>query len=255
MIRLLAPSVLIALLVVAPASSPAQSPTEHVAEGDSAYAARRAPEALQHYLAALAADSLNVGALTRASRVEAEIAEFDPDSTHRRTLLESAERHGRAAVARAPQNAEAHFALAQALGRIALTLPTTQRLPYATEIHSEALACLEVESQHAGCLHVLALWNAEYMRLGHFTRQMANMMTGGKLFANATWEEAERKLLAAIELEPHRAIHHLDLARIYLDQGKKGAARTELQAVVDAPVQDFNDERYQEEAREVLKGM
>ena len=237
------------LISTAPTAAPAQSAADHLSKGDAAHASRKAPEALRHYLAAIAADSTNADALWRASAVEAELSEFDPDSAHADTLLAAAERHARAAVALAPKSAPAHFALAQALGRKALRVPTTARLPYATEIHKEVTACLEIAPKNAPCLHVLGVWDAEYMRLGTFTREMANTMTGGKLFANATWEEAERNLKAAIEVEPKRAIHHLDLARIYRDQGKKAEAKKEYQAVLDAPLTDYNDEKYKEEAR------
>lgn len=240
------------LLATAPTAAPAQSAADHLAEGDAAHASRKASEALRHYLAAIAADSTSADALWRASAVEAELSEFDPDSAHADSLLAAAERHARAALALAPKSAHAHFALAQALGRKALRVPTTSRLPYATEIHKEALACLDLAPGNALCLHVLGVWCAEYMRLGHFTREMANAMTGGKLFANATWEEAERNLKAAIAAEPKRAIHHLDLARIYRDQGKAVEAKEEYQAVLDAPLSDYNDESYRAEAKAAL---
>ena len=255
MTRSLAAVAALAMALGAPASNRAQSVAQHIAAGDSAYAVRRTPDALQHYLAAVTADSTSAAALWRASRTEVELAEFESASELAQLLLKDAERQARTAITRAPKDAQTHFALAQALGRIALTLPTTERLPYATEVHQEAMACLEIAPKHAGCLHVLALWDAEYMRLGHFSREMANTMTGGKLFANATWVQAERNLLAAIKLEPKRAIHHLDLGRIYLDEGKKDAARAELQAVMRAPVQDYNDPRYLADAKAALEAL
>jgi tetratricopeptide (TPR) repeat protein len=241
-----------ALITAAPAAG-AQSAAGHVAKGDEAYASRSAPGALRHYLAAITADSTSTDALWRASAIEAELAEFEPDSARAGSLLASAERHARAAVSLAPKSVDAHFALAHALGRIALRVPATSRLPYATEIHQETLACLELAPGDARCLHVLGVWCAEYMRLGHFTRAMANTMTGGELFTNATWEEAERNLKAAIAAEPKRAIHHLDLARIYRDQGKEAEAKAEFQAVLDSPLMDYNDEKYKEEARVGVK--
>lgn len=243
----------LALALALPAAAHAQSAAKHMAEGDAAYADRRAPEALHHYLAAIAADSTDADALWRASRTETELAEYDSVTEHARSLLKDAERHARAAVAHAPKDAQSHFVLAEALGRIALTIPAMQRLPYATEIHKETTACLTIAPKHPGCLHVLALWDAEYMRLGHFTQEMANSMTGGKLFANATWEEAERNMLAAIAVEPTRAIHHLDLARIYADEGKKDSARAEFEATVKAPVRDYNDPHYQADAKAALR--
>ena len=198
---------------------------------------------------------MNGDALWRAARTESELAEYDSVLTDAARLREGAERHARAAVKKAPTNAQAHFALAAALGRIALTLPIVERLPYATEIHQEAGACLTLDAKHAGCLHVLALWAAEYSRLGSFSREMANTMTGGTLFATATWEGAERNLRKAIELEPQRAIHHLDLARMLSDQGKKDSARAELQAAMDAPSRDFNDVHYRADAADAMAAL
>jgi hypothetical protein len=251
--RSLVPVAALAIALVAPASSRAALVAQHIAAGDSAYTARRAPDALQHYLAALAADSASAAALWRASRTEVELAEFDADANHGHALLHEAEGHARMAVAIEPRNAHAHFALAQALGRIALAAPTMERLPFATEIHTEALDCLALAPKDAGCLHVLALWSAEYMRLGQFTREMANSMTGGKLFATASWPEAERNLLAAVKLEPMRAIHHLDLAKVYWAEGKKKDARAHFRAAASAPLQDFNDPYYRAEAKKALE--
>ncbi|HMA04282.1 MAG TPA: hypothetical protein VKP02_18080 [Gemmatimonadaceae bacterium] len=231
---------------------PAQSSAGHIAAGDSAYAALHAVDALHHYLAAMAKDSSSGDALWRAARTESELAEYDSVPGHADSLRSDAERHARAAAKKAPKNAQAHFALAVALGRTALTLPTVERLPFATEIRQEADSCLALAPKHAGCLHVLALWAAEYLRLGTFSRDMANTMTGGKLFATATWEEAESELRAAIELEPQRAIHHLDLARILADQGKTDSARVELRATIDAPTRDYNDPHYRAAASAAL---
>lgn len=237
-----------ALCAITVSALPAQRVAAHVAAGDSAYAALRDPDALRHYLAALTADSSNGDALWRAARTESELAEYDSVPGSAYSLRAHAERHARDAVSMAPKNAQAHFALAVALGRTALTISPVERLPYATGIHDEVGACLALAPKHAGCLHVLALWKAEYMRLGSFSRDMANTMTGGKLFASATWEEAEHDMRAAIELEPQRAIHHLDLARILSDQGKKDSARVELQAVLDSPTRDYNDPHYRADA-------
>ena len=231
---------------------PAQSVAAHLTAGDSAYAALRAPDALRHYLAALAVDSSSVDALWRAARTESVLAECDSEPARAAALRTDAERHARAAVRNGPKNAQAHFTLAQALGRAALAVPTLDRLPFASEVHQEVEACLALDPKHAGCLHARALWAAEYMRLGTFTRDMANTMTGGKLFATTSWEEAERDLRSAIAIEPRRAIHHLDLGRILASQGKFDSARVELEAVLHAPTLDYNDPHYRSEATSAL---
>jgi tetratricopeptide (TPR) repeat protein len=243
----------IALAGVLPAAVFPPGPTASIAKGDSAYLARKASEALTFYLAALAVDSTNSGASWRASRTEVELAEFDADSERTDAMLSSAVNHARSAVKSAPRSARAHFVLAMALGRVAQRIPKEERLPLATEVHTEVTTCLALAPRDAGCRHVLGVWQAEFMRLGTFTREIADRMSGGKLFAGATWEAAERNLRAAIAVEPQRAIHHLDLARIYRDAEKRTEAKSEFEAVLAAPLRDYNDERYKDIARKELQ--
>ncbi|MHB2033382.1 MAG: hypothetical protein ACYCVE_08420 [Gemmatimonadaceae bacterium] len=238
-------------LLLTPLAIAAQTPARDVVAGDSALAARHAHQAVKDYQAAIRADSTDAVALAKASNAEVEIALFDPDTAEIGTLLQSAEAYGRAAVAHAPKSAGAHFALAQALGRIALRTPVLGRLPVATEVHKEALACLAINPKDARCLHVLGLWDAEYQRMGTYTREMANMMSGN-LFATATWAEAEHNLQAAIAAEPNRMIHHFDLAYIYKDEGKADSAKAELQKVLSLPVREYDDPQFQTRAKTSL---
>lgn len=226
-----------------------------VAAGDSAYAAHDAAGALQRYLAAIAAAPSAVEPLARAAHVETELAEFDTGDAHARTLLADAERHARAAVASAPNDPRAHFVLAEALGRIALRTPVLRRLPYATEVHDQAQRCLDLAAKDAACLHVLGSWAAEYMRLDAYTREMADAMSGGKLFTGATWAAAEEKLAAAVGIEPDRVIHRYDLARVYRDEGKRDSAYAEFTAAARAPAREYNDARYQAAARAALDSL
>ena len=226
-----------------------------IAAGDAAYAAHHANDALGRYLEAVAAAPGNVEALYRAADVECQLAEFEADSARARSLLAASERHARAALASAPNDARAHFALAEALGRIALRTPVLARLPYATEVHDQAQRCLELAPKDAACLHVLGSWAAEYMRLGASTRRMADVMSGGTLFAAATWAAAEQNLGAAVAIEPDRVIHRYDLARVFLDQGKRDSAYVQLTATIRAPARDYNDARYQAAARAALDSL
>jgi hypothetical protein len=94
---------------------------DHVIRGDEAYAALRPVDALAHYEAAVSQDSASYDALWKASRSLADLAEYEPDKDKRVDMYVRAERLARLAVAANPDDAEAHFHLARAVGRVAMS--------------------------------------------------------------------------------------------------------------------------------------
>jgi probable F420-dependent oxidoreductase len=154
-----------AALLLAPVVVGAQSAADHIALGDTEHAAMNAPAALEHYRAAVKADSTSYEANWKASREAVDVGEFDADKDRQRQLYRDAESYARAAVKANLEDAEGHFALARALGRAALSMGSRDRVRYAGEVRQHALEALRLNPKHAGALHVLGMWNAEVMRL------------------------------------------------------------------------------------------
>ena len=230
----------------------AQSPAEHIALGDRDYAIFEGASALRHYESAIAADPRNYEALWKASRSAVDIGSYGVEAGSMTSLFNRAEQYARRAIASNPADPEGHFSLARALGKTALSQSARGRVRYATEIRARALECLRKAPAHAGCLHVMGVWNAEVMRLNSITRLIAKNILGGRVFASASWKEAVRYMEAAVAAEPERIVHRLDLADIYEDIGEKAKARQELETALQLPVGDINDPVYQFNARQSL---
>lgn len=246
-------SVLAGMLLVASVAG-GQTAADHVALGDKEYLAMNASAALQHYEEALKIDPKNYEALWKASRSAVDLGSYDPDEDKRETYFKSAEKYARDAVAANPGDAEGHFNLARALGKNALTQSPKSRIKYAKDVRSQALECLKIDPKHAGCLHVMGMWNAEVMRLNGFTRMLAKNFLGGQIFDSANWSEAKRYMEESVAAEPDRIVHHVDLAGVYRDTGDKTKARAEWQAAMKLPNKDFNDRHYKGEADAGLRG-
>ena len=244
-----------AFLTLLPGTSGAQSAAEHVALGDRAYAALEAESALTHYEQAIAADARNYDALWKASRSAVDIGSYGTDATRRNALFVRAEQYARRAVALHPGDAEGFFSLARALGKTALTQSARGRVRYATEIRARALECLRIAPKHAGCLHVMGVWNAEVMRLNSVTRLIARNVLGGRVFGTASWKEAVRYMEASVESEPERIVHRIDIGEIYVDVGERAKAREAFEAAVRLPVTDVNDVHYKAQARTALAAL
>lgn len=231
-------------------SSLAAQAVDHVALGDKDHAAGNAVSALRHYQAALAADSTSGEALWRASREVVDLGEFD--DAKRDSLYKVGEQYARRAVAALPNSALAHFALAKAIGRYALTLGTRDRVKFAGEVRTEALESIRLDSINPGALHVMGMWHANIMRLSGFSRFMAKNLLGGKTFGEANWDDAAKSLERAAALEPDRIVHALDLAAVYRDRGDKDKAKAEYQRAIGLKAVEYNDKNYQAQAQREL---
>ncbi len=248
-------ALLATLAILAFPTAEAQTATEHVALGDRDHEARNAAGALAHYEAALAVDPNLYEALWKASREAVDLGEFLPDEGQRKALYTKAEGYGKRAVSANPDDAEGHFALARALGRTALTMGKRDRVRYAAEVRTEALAALAAAPEHPGALHVMGMWNAEVMRLNSFERFFAKNLLGGKVFNTANWNDAVSYMERSVAAEPDRISHRLDLGRIYADVGSVAKAREQFVWIASAPLHDYNDAHYKEEAARALASM
>ena len=240
---------------VVQAQSTSASVAALIASGDKESAARHPAQALAFFERALLAEPRNTSALWNASRELVDLGEFETTTDTRNSLYAKATDYARRAVAISPHDADAHFHLARALGRTALSKGPRDRVKYGIDIRAEALRTLELAPTHAGALHVMGVWNAEIMRLSSFTRLFARTFLGGKIFETASWSEATRYMEAAVSVEPQRLVHRLDMARVYRDNGHKVAARAAYQAAIACPLSDANDEHYRADAEHELAAL
>jgi regulator of microtubule dynamics protein 3 len=231
----------------------AQQPADHVALGMSAEEAHDLRTALQHYQAALDQDSTNYqanwrGAMTLLTLGEQKGVPEDRKDAERDSLYALAERYARRAVTGNPSGPDGHFALAAAVGRASLTMGTKARIRRAKVIRSEALRALALNPRHDGAYHILGRWNAEIMRVSGFSRFFAKNFLGGGIFKQASWAKAIYNMEKAVELDPGRIYHHLELAEIYAERKRNRDAEAQLKLVASLPPREVMDSVYQRQA-------
>src|SRR5437660_9007421 len=235
---------LVLVCLVGPAALAGQArPTvaEHIALGDSAHAGLAPQQALGHYRAALALDSLNYQALWKAGRELVDIAKQitgkDDSSKHLRdSLYTEARAFGEAAVRVNPSGADGHFTVGQALGRLSRTKGGKERVHFARIIYDEGMKAIELDSTHDGAYHLIGAWHAEVKRLSWIQRKAAALLFGGGFLAKGNWHDAQAYLEKAVALDPRKIFHRLELGEVYIDLGQYSEARAELRAVSTLPV-------------------
>jgi tetratricopeptide (TPR) repeat protein len=217
--------------------------------------------------------AMNTFALTDARRHLEEAVRLEPDSyeanwrlslvvldlgkqlrtddrkAERNALYAEAEKYARRAIAANPAGADGHFALANALGRVATTKGTREKLKLAAEIKREAERAVAIDPRHHGALHVLGRWHAEVKGLSGTERFVAKNLLGGKVLGSATWDDAERYLREAVRIAPNVIYHRLDLAEVFVEREKWAEANAQINAIASMPPRDPMDPTYKERAR------
>ena len=149
-------------------------------------------------------------------------------SARRDSLYAGAETLARRAVTADSSRAEGHFALAAAIGRASLTMGKKDRIRRAAVIRDEALKRIAIDPRYDGAYHILGRWNAEIMRLSGLSRFFAKSFLGAGVFGKASWDAAISNMEKAVELDPGRIYHRLELAEIYIDRKRYADATREL---------------------------
>jgi len=240
-----------AMLVAARTALAQGAAAMQVALGDHEYTARNLVAALQHYEAAVALDSSVTEGLWKASNAAIDLGEFN--DAEREKYYTKGEQLARLAVKSNPNSSEAHFALAKALGRVALSKGKREKVKYAKEVHDEVMTSLRLDQTNPGAMHVLGMWNAEIMRLNRVERWAAKTLLGGGVLGEASWDNAQSYLERAVSIEPQRITHRLDLAGVYADRGDTAKAREQYEMIARLAVTDYNDPHYKQLAEERLR--
>jgi tetratricopeptide (TPR) repeat protein len=225
----------------------AQKVEDHVALGIAASDAHDLRTALQHFQAALDQDSSSYEANWRGAITLLTLGEQLGDTgknPERDSLYQQAERYAGRAVASNPAGADGHFALAASIGRTSLTMGRKARIRRAAIIRSEALRTIALNPRHDGAYHILGRWNAEIMRISGLGRFFAKSFLGAGIFNQASWGKAIYNMEKAVQLDPGRIYHHLELAEIYAERKRVADAKTQLHLVDSLPDREVMDSVY-----------
>jgi len=229
----------------------AQQVEDHVALGIAASDGHDLRTALQHFQAALDQDSTSYEANWRGAITLLTLGEQLGDTgknPERDSLYQQAERYAGRAVASNPAGADGHFALAASIGRTSLTMGRKARIRRAAIIRSEALRAIALNPRHDGAYHILGRWNAEIMRISGLGRFFAKSFLGAGIFNQASWGKAIYNMEKAVQLDPGRIYHHLELAEFYAERKRVADARTQLHLVDSLPDREVMDSAYKHQA-------
>jgi hypothetical protein len=213
-----------------------QNANELYADRENLASARHAADI---WASELAKDAKLFEAAWKLSRVCYWLGGHAPQG-ERRSFLQRGMAAAQQAIDAQPNRPEGHFWRAANMGTLAESSGMSGGLKYRKPVKMELETVLRIDPSFmdGSADRVLGRW---YFRVPGF-------LGGSKTLA-------EQHLRASLKYDPNSTVSHFFLAELLIDQRRTGEARTELQAVIDAPLSEQwapEDREYKEKARALL---
>jgi tetratricopeptide (TPR) repeat protein len=212
-----------AVLLITSSVTRSQSAEDLIAKGDVHYERLEAEEALKHYLPAEKLNPKNADLLVRISRQYRHLMSDAASTPEKLRLGAKAVEYANRAAALAPNDPEAHLAVAISYGKLVPLQGNRERVAAQPRVRAAAEKVTRLDPENDLGWHVLGRWYLTIAEVSGVKRALAGMVYG-KL-PPASFEDAERAFLRAIRLNPDRLMHYIELGRTYMNMGRKEEAR------------------------------
>ena len=224
-----------------------------IAKGDQFDKQLQAKEALEYYLPANKLEPDNVDVLVRIARQYRHLMSDASSKKEKLQLGNTSLQFAQRAATLAPNNAEAQLSPAISYGKMLPYMGSKDQVDASPRIKAAVDRTLALDPNNDTAWHILGRWNCVLANISVIKRLLAKAIYGD--LPVTTNEEAEKCLLKAIAINPHRPIHYIELGRIYAQMGRKEEARKNILKGLSMPDQEKDDPEMKEIGRETLKKM
>lgn len=167
-----------------------------------------------------------------------------------RLLYEEAVAHARTAASVRPGDAEGWYQVGRTVGAVSQLIGGSEAVRLARESKTAFETAISLDPSHAAALHGLARWHRSVANLSNAERIAASLFFGG--LPPASYDEAVLLFRRSIAAEPDVIVHHLELAKTYMELGQIDSARVESEIVLELPETSHWDAARKGEARRLL---
>jgi len=222
-----------------------------IAKGDQFEKQLQPKEALESYLPANTLEPDNVDLLVRIARQYRHLMSDTPAKKEKLRLGNISLEFANRAATLAPNNSEAQLSSAISYGKMLPFMGSKDQVNASPKIKAAADRALQLDPNNDTAWHVLGRWNCVLANVNVVKRTLAKALYGD--LPVTTNQEAEKCLLKAIEINPNRCIHYIELGRIYAQMGRKEDARKYLQKGLAMPNKEHDDPEMKEIGRQLLE--
>ena len=208
-------------------------------------------EAFRTYQEILHLQPVNINALCKSSELCSTIGHRQTAKTAQINYFKAGRRFAEAALHLQPNNSEANFAMALAMGRIALISSGREKIEAVAEIKRYAEISVKSDPNNFKPYHALGKWHYEVSDLNGLERTAAKLLYGG--LPPASLAEATAYYEKSRELNPDFTLNYLELARCYHRSNQNPKALDMLRRLLSMNFKTQDDLRVKEEGKKLLK--
>ncbi len=226
---------------------------ELIAKGDSLYAQSDMQNALDYYEQAYSIDSSDYYLLFKLTRVCNDLGEYhyelhDEESSEKVVYVgvDYAERFH----SLYPDSAKVYTYLAWSYGNQALFEGGKEKIKLAHKIKDNATKAISMDSTDYLPYVILGIYNRQISALSWFERLFANTFFGD--VPEGSFEESEKMMLKALELQSGMVIAAFHLSLTYKEMGEEEKEIEMLKKVLELPNLNFRDTYAKRKAQERL---
>lgn len=242
--------VVVMLLQVWSSTVQAQSASDLIVTGDKFDLTFDAEDALKCYLPALQLEPQNVPLLVRIARQYRHLMS-DASTTQLKLKLGGlALEYGRQAATYGPNDSDAQLSSAITYGRLLPFQSTKEQVAATPLIKAGADKAIALDQRNDVAWHVLGRWHQVLANIGTVKRTVGQIIYG-KL-PTTTNEAAIKCFERAIEINPRRTRHYIELGRTYAQMGKSAEARKFIEKGLTMPDLEKDDAELKQRGREAL---
>jgi tetratricopeptide (TPR) repeat protein len=239
-----------AVLLLAGFSMGAESAEELIQQGNVFYNKLQPAEALKFYLPAEKLDPKNAHLLVRIARQYRHLMSEATKREEKVQFATTAVEYSQRAVALAPNDPETQLALAISQGKLLPFQSNKEQFTNSAVVKTAVDKAIALDPKNDLSWHVLGRWYLNFAEVSAVKRALAKVVYG-KLPA-ATYDDAVRCFEKAIELNPNRLMHYIELGRTCADMGRAEEARKFINHGLAMPNTEKDDPETKERGRQIL---
>jgi tetratricopeptide (TPR) repeat protein len=250
MIRSLFLSLLILLLSVRTLPVSAQDVPSLLRQADALQKAFKDDEALQKYLEAAKKDPENIVALCQVSELYGVIGKRKDSKDEQKKYFRTGKEYAQRALKLSPNNSEANFAMAIAMGRTALISSGQEKIKAVRDIKTYADRCVQIDPTNFKGYYLIGRWHYDVSDLNSVERWLVKITFGA--LPPSSLELAISNYRKSMQLNPSFILNYYELARAYKRNDEIGPARKLLQQLQTLSPAFTDDVKIKELGRKML---
>jgi len=230
-----------------------QSANDFVKKGMDAMAALNEKQALEHFKKAIDLDKDNDAAYAGASLMYSRIGNRQSSKETQKKYFVAAKVHALRALKLKSASSFNNYVMAVAMGRMALISGSKEKVAASRDIKKHADLAIKYEPSNEQAWNVLGKWNYAVSNLNFAEKAAANVLFGG--LPDGDIQRAIKCFEKSKSLNKGYILNYLDLAKCYIQIGKKDAAKRLLEDGLKLANTMEDDTAHKAEMRKLLAGL